>query len=228
MSRAHIEVGPHVDGAFARALAPALELLAARDDLPDDSAVALGAPSASAFGALLGARALVVVPAHADHAEPYLAGLLEHARVVLDVDPPAPPPGAPAAGVAAVDGGDPRAAEALALVDGLGIPRPVAPHPVRVVSGTLPGGVLQAREAWAGGAAVVAMPGPAGDALGATRAALVARTTLKAAEAVALLERTPRLAMAFASRGARSLKELPDAQGVADALASALWRAAGR
>lgn len=218
-----IEVGPLVDPAFVRALEPVFALLATRDDLPEGAMVVVGAPSAGGLARAMRARALVVIPAHAAAGDPFYEAARDHAGAVIDLEPPAPP-SATATGIAAADAADPRAAEVFSMLDGIEMQRAASPHPVRLVSGDR-AGVLQAREAWAAGAAVVALPGAAAAELRATGAALVADTTLEAAEAVVLLEYTPRLAMALARRGGGLLAALPDVEEAAAAVADALRRA---
>ena len=219
-----VEVGPLVDPALARALEPVFASVAARDDLPEGAMVVVGAPSAGGLARAMQARALVAVPAHVADGDPFFEPVRERADAIIDLEPPAPVPGT-ATGIAAADSADPRAAEVFALLDGFEQHRGASLHPVRVVSGDR-AGVLRAREAWAAGAAVVALPGPAAAELRATGAALVAGTTLEAAEAVALLARTPRLAMALARRGRDLLATLPRVDEAAATVADALRQTA--
>ncbi len=221
-----IAVGPSVDPALARSFAPTLALLSGRDDLPDDAMVLVGAPSAADLPRALAVRILVVIPANAAADDPYFRVVRGRASEVLDLEP-APTAGAAADGLEAADPTDPRAAEVLALLSGIDPQRTPSPIPVRLVSGGAVG-MLQAREAWAAGAAVVALPGPGAADLRRTRAALVAGSAVEAAEALLLLERTPRLAQALATRGRDLVAQLPDAAAAAELIAAALLRAAAR
>ena len=221
-----VEVGPLVDPGVARCLDPVFGLLSAREDLPEGGMVVVGAPSAAGLARARAARVVVVVPAYAADDDPFYRTICERAGEVTELELPAPTVALAARGIEATTLADARVTDVQALLSETDAHAAESQCPVRLVAGR-PEAVVHAREAWAAGAAVVAMSGPAAESLRRSGGALVADTVLEAVEAVALLGRTPRLAMTLARRGRDLLGALPSAEGVAAELVAALRRADG-
>lgn len=149
---------------------------------------------------------------------PGLAGAVRGPLVVAGI--PRPEPGPAAAGI---DPGE--AGEALARLWRSEVgPLPSGGAPVCWVAG--PTALCGAVDAWARGAAVVALPGSAAHAMMRRGGALMSRTSLEALEATRLLHTTRPLARALARRGRREAMRLEPIEVVSGRFAEALVLAA--
>ncbi len=210
------------------------------DRFLDDVVVAVGADDPG-LARRLPPGPRVVVPALRGHApSPFAAALLATAAVAVAVDPgeapglagvvrgplvvtgvPRPEDQPPARGVDPGDLGG-RLAELWEAEIG---PLPADGPAVSWVGG--PAALAGAVEAWARGAAVVALPGAPARGMMRRGGAMLSRTSLEALEATRLLHTTRPLARALARRGRREAMLLEPIEVVSGRFAEALVLAAG-
>jgi hypothetical protein len=172
-------------------------------------------PSPFAHALLATAAATVAI----DPGElPGLAGAVRGPLVMTGI--PRPEPGPPAEGV---DPGDTGARLTHLWTAEVG-PLPAEGAAVCWVAG--PAALAGAVDAWARGAAVVALPGAAAHAMMRRGGALMSRTSLEALEATRLLHATRPLARALARRGRHEAMRLDPIEVVSGRFAEALVLAA--